>query len=523
MIFKDIMEIPREWGFKKNITIRREGIEYPYHQWQIDEIIKCKEDIEYFYSNYIYILSLDRGFVKFEPYEYQKTMIYNMWNYRNNIFSIPRQSGKTTTTAAFFLYLVNFYPDEICGIVANKEKVALEIMGKIINMYKRLPFWLKQGITNLAKSQLEFENGSRIVSETTSEDSLRSFSIKNLYCDELSSIHDNLAEAFLTAISPTLASSKTSRMIISSTQKGYTYFAKLWNDAKNGVSEFVPFEINWFDVPGRDESFKEKIIAKFGENHWNQEYENKILSSGHTLINGAKLSELVHENPIQIFYGGDLKVYRNIDKKHIYVLVGDVAKGTENDYSTFTIFDVSIKPFIPIMVYRNNKMAYKLFSVLINEISKQFNNLIVIIENNDLGEAVLSDLNEEIGENVILYFEKTKLGINTNKKTKKTGCKTIKDLIEYDKIKILDYNTINEFYKFVNKGESFSAEDGATDDLVMNYVLFGYFTTTDKYKEIVDDIEEVRDRLYEENEKEIIENTPFFGFINPEEEIIFDI
>lgn len=511
-----MIEIPKEWYFQKKYNLRKEGITYPYEKWQIEEILKCKSDIVYFYSNHIKIMS-NAEIVNFGPYKYQETMIYNMWNNRYNIFKIPRQSGKTTTIAAFFLYLILFYENEICGIAANKEKVALEIVRKIQDMYRYLPFWMQQGIVNWQKSEFELENGSRIISETTSKDALSGFSIKNLYIDEMSKIEENLIKDFLNSISPTIASFSNSKVIISSTPKGYNYFAKMWFDAINKESVYVPFEINWFDVPGRDEKFKEEKIKEHGLEYWEQEYECEIISSGLTLIGGAFLSELKHAIPIKTFYKETLKIYKEIIPEHSYILIADCAEGVGKNYSAFVVIDISVNPFEVIATYRNNQVAYQVFPAVINEIAKQFKSLLVLIESNSIGSAVLEILNWEMDCGAVVYSEGTKLGLRTTKTSKATGCKALKDLIEYKKIKFTDYDLINEFYFFQRKNSSFQAAEGKTDDLVMCMVLFSYFTTLPFFKEYVDNMDNSMSKMFEKDMGEIMETVPVFGYMNTNE------
>lgn len=507
------IEIPREWRFKGIHNLRKERINYPYEKWQIEEILKCKSDIIYFYSNYIKIQSNGK-IVNFVPYEYQKKMIHNMYHNRFNIFKIPRQSGKTITTSAFFVYLMLFFENEISGIVANKEKVALEIIDKMQDIYRFIPFWMQQGIVNWQKSEFELENGSRVVSETTSKDALRSFSIRNLFLDEMASIEENLVRDFLEAIFPTLSSFKDSRMIISSTTKGYNMFAKMWIDAKNGVSDYVPFEIHWKEIPGRDEKFKEDIIKKFDEEYWRQEYECEIITSGSTLINGAILAKLEHINPIKSFYENSLQIYKEINQEHNYILIADPAEGAGGNYSAFIIIDISVSPFEIISVYRNNQISYQLFPGIINDVAKQFRSILIVIESNNIGSAVLEILNWEIECESTIYSEKTNLGIKTTKKSKIVGCKILKDLIEYNKIHIPDYNIINELYFFKRKRKSFEAQEGKTDDLVMCLVLFGYFSNLPFFRECVDDNDITIRKMFEQNMTEIAETVPIFGYIN---------
>jgi hypothetical protein len=509
-------KIPDNWHFQGKKGLRKAGISYPYQQWQIDEILKCKYDIEYFSTKYVKIIH-DSEEVYFSPYDYQREMLKRMEHNRFNIFMIPRQSGKTTTTEVFILHRIIFNENEIVGIVANKEKTALKILDEIEDMQKKLPFFLQQGAITFAKSELELENGSKIIAEATSKYSLSGNALSLVYFDEAALVHSNIMEDFINAISPTISSSKRSRMIISSTPKGYNCFVRLWFDAVNKISEYIPFTIKWYEVPGRDENFKEREIKKHGQLYWDQEFECLVTASDITLIDGAKLSEIQHKNPIAEFYDSNLKIYETPNKEHMYVMTVDVGEGKgEGDYSTFTIFDSSTMPYIPIITYRNNKIAYELFPVIISEIAKLFTNenLVIVVENNSIGDVVVKKLNWELETDATIFSEKGILGLHTTKKTKKIGCKTFKDLFEYDKLKIVDYNSINEAFHFIKKGDSFKADEGYTDDLIMNYVLFSYITTLPFFADFIEGTQIKKENKFKEDIDKIIEEVPFFGIVN---------
>jgi len=269
----NLEEIPKEWLYFNTFNLRKKGINYPYTQKQIDEILHCAIDKKYFIKNYVYITT-DGKVEKFNIYPYQETICDNISNNRFNILKMPRQSGKTTTTAANALHELLFTPNWRVGIVANKAMIAMMIIDIMQDMILNLPFWLQQGVEIWNKGKIQFENGSRAISEATSPRALRGQSISHLIWDEVAFVESNIASQFLSSIQPTIAASLTSKITLSSTPVGYNHFAKLWFDAINKVNDFIPMEIQWHDVPGRDEHYKSTIIKNFGIEHWNQEYES---------------------------------------------------------------------------------------------------------------------------------------------------------------------------------------------------------------------------------------------------------
>ena len=507
--------LPKEWFHQGIKGLRKRSVQYPYNQYQINEILKCSNDIVYFCSNYVKTLNIDRGLVLFEPYYYQKEMFKLIENNRNTIFKIPRQSGKTTCVEGYLLHKMLFTRDTIIGVVAHMESGAIRVVDEIQDMFRRLPFWLQCGVVTFSKTDFEIENNSRIICSATSKTALSGNAFSILYVDEMGLIPSNIINDFINAISPTLASSKNSRMLVTSTPKGLNFYAKMWLDAISGKNGFIPYSINWYDVPGRDEKFKEEQIRTHGMQYWLQEFSCDFIGSSDSLITGAKLSELKHSIPLFELYGGDFKIYEERKKDHLYVLSADCAEGKKQDYSAFSVIDITEIPMKQVATYRSDSISETLYPAIINEVNNIYKeDLIILIENNSIGNTVLYILNNDYDVKGYIYQTEKELGLKTTSKSKRIGCATLKSLIENYKLNIIDFNTIEELASFVQVNTTFKAAKDKTDDLAMGLVNFAYLTTTEFFMSYAADSKTMRERLYQEDEKKMLENLPAFGFID---------
>jgi hypothetical protein len=526
---------PPHWFYDGIYNLRKKNIKYPYSERQITEINKCLEPqtgIFYFFNNYLTTLSLDEAsYVPFIPRGYQVDMINNMMNYRFNIFKNPRQSGKTTLTAGVYVYLMNFFPYEICGIVANKDDIAVKIVGLMQTMYKNLPFWMQQGVYGWPKTEFELENGSRVLARATSADALSGHTIKNLFWDEVAKVRKNLAEDFISSVYPTISSSTKSKITLSSTPKGYNQFAKFWFDAVNGKNEFHPIEVSWNAIPGRDEAFKKQTIANIGEAKWNEDYECVFAGSANTLISGTKLQQLFHVNPIKTFFEEKFKIYdepvreikdhsgKIIQNGHNYAIIADVSEGKNEDYYTINVVDLSTCPYRQVAVYRDNIISYLMFPSVMDEIIKIYGeeNCLTIIEvNHGFGRVIADTLMYDLGTNSMMYSDhpKKEPGLRMTTKSKKIGCGSLRTLIEYDKIIIQDFDTIDELFNFISDKNSFKADEGHTDDCVMGLVFFGYVVSTKFIDQFTDSNLSFRQKFFSEQENAIRAEMPAFGYIS---------
>jgi hypothetical protein len=321
-----------------------------------------------------------------------------------------------------------------------------------------------------------------------------------------------MAEDFFRSVYPTISSGSDSKVIIVSTPNGLNHYYKMWLDAVEGRNTYKAFEINWWDVPGRDQEWKEETIANTSEEQFKQEFECEFLGSAGTLINPAKLHALVMKDPI--FRKDELKVYEETEDGNSYVIAIDVAEGRGQDFSSMNVIDVSKLPFKQVATYRSNEISPLLFPHYIMQVATAYNEATVIIESNGPGAEVANILHYDLEYTNTLNESgiRNKLGRKMTSRVKAIGCSNLKDLIEGDKFIINDMDTISELSMFVTKGKSWAAEGGGHDDMVMGLVMFGWLTTQAEFKEITD--MELRVRLYANKIHEIEEELTPFGFID---------
>lgn len=474
------------------------------HDWTKEELIeynKCLLSPKYFAKNYCKVIHLDRGLVSFDLYPYQEVMFDNFLENRFNVVLSVRQSGKSVAVIAFILWCVIFKGEQVVGILANKGATAREMLGRLTLMLENLPFFLQPGCKALNKSYIEFCNNSRIIASATSASSVRSHSMNLIYLDEFAFVEQDIE--FYTSTYPVISSGKTSKVIITSTHNNINcMFYKIYEKAIQGVNEYVPFRVDWWEVPGRDEEWKRQTIANTSQSQFDREFGNTVNAVGNTLINAETLLSLSYEEPISTT--NNIKIYKNPKEEHNYVMTVDVSHGRGQDFSTFTIIDITSNSFNQVCVFRDNVMSPLLFPDIIFKYAKHYNNCYVIIENNDVGHIVCNGLHYEL-EYENLYMESTVsssgIGVRMTKKTKRIGCSNIKDIIEQNKLKIVDNETIIEISSFIGKGKSYQAETGSNDDLMMNLVMFGWFTSTPYFQEATDI--DMKELLYKERIKQI--------------------
>jgi len=370
-----------------------------------------------------------------------------------------------------------------------------------------------------AVKKLDYDNGIDVYDAFDVEDThsyitngVVSHNCDLIYLDEFAFV--NRAEEFYTSTYPVISSGNNSKVIITSTANGVgNLFHKIWEGAVQGTNEFKPFRIDWWDVPGRDEEWKRQTIANTSEMQFAQEFKNQFIGTSDTLIASDKLLGLQSVNPI--YQQDSVRVYDRPDKDSDYMMFVDVAKGRGLDYSTFTIIDITSKPFKQVAVYQDNMVSPLLFPDIIYKYAKTYNEAYVIIESNDAGQVVCNGLYYELEyENVFVEssIKANSIGVNMTRKIKRIGCSNLKDLIEEGQLLIRDSNTIVELSTFTAHGQSFAASDGNHDDLVMNLVLFGWFATTQLFAEFTDI--DVRKMIYQEQMKMIEDDMVPFGEID---------
>ena len=523
-------------AYKANPLLKQRGVEIAYTKEQIKEVIKCSQDPEYFLENYIKVISLDDGIVPFIPYPFQRELVDSFHNNRFTICKLPRQSGKSVTVTAYLIHQALFRDNINIAILANKRETAFELMAKLQTSYENLPKWMQQGILAWNKGSIELENGSRITASSTSSSAVRGFSYNIVMLDEFAFVPTNVADEFFSSVYPTISSGKSTKVIIVSTPCGMNHFYKLWHDAEKGQNSYNPIEAHWSEVPGRDERWKEETIANTSEQQFAQEFECDFIGSAGTLIAPAKLKNLVYEDPEES--SGGLDIYEYPKKDHEYLMTVDVSRGLKLDYSAFLVFDITEYPHKLVGKYRNNEIKPMLFPDIIVSVAKRYNDAWILCEVNDIGDQVASIIFYDMEyENLLMTSMrgragqvlgqgfsggKTQLGLKMAKAPKKLGCSNMKQMVESDKVIFKDFQIINELTTFIEKRDSFSAEDGCHDDLVMCLVIYAWAVAQDYFREMTD--QSVRAELYEKDKRQLEEDMSPFGFIidglDADEEVI---
>jgi len=497
-----------------NPNVKRDGVLQEWSEDLVREYAKCMGDPIYFAEKYCKVISLDDGLVPFKLYPYQKNMFRHFNEHRFNIVLACRQSGKSISACAYLLWFSLFNSEKTVAVLANKGATAREMLSRITLMLENIPFFLQPGCKALNKGSIEFSNNSRIIASATSGSSIRGLSVNLLYLDEFAFVER--AAEFYTSTYPVVSAGKDTKIIVTSTANGIgNTFYKIWEGATQGINEFNPFRVDWWDVPGRDEEWKKQTVANTSQLQFDQEFGNTFFGTGDTLINAETLMGFRAGKYEKILEGGNLIVYKEPLKNHDYIMTVDVAKGRGQDYSTFNLIDISVRPFQQVAVYRNNTISPLLFPNIIYKYAKSYNDAYVVIESNDQGTVVCNGLYHDLEyENVHVEsaVKANAIGIEMNRKVKRLGCSAIKDILENNKLNIVDENTIMEISTFVAKGQSYEASDGNHDDLMMNLVMFGYFSSTQYFGDMTDI--NLKDMLFKHKMKEIEDDIVPFGFID---------
>ena len=524
-------------GYLGNSSLKRTGIDLSYSEEQVLELAKCAEDPIYFIDNYCYIVTLDHGIQPFKLYDCQKKKIKLIHENRKVILMEGRQQGKTTSAAAYILWYTLFQESKTVAVLANKASTAREIMARYQLMFEHLPDWMQQGIKTWNKGDVELENGSIVFTAATTAAGIRGKSVNLLYIDEAAIIPNTVADAFFTAVYPVISAGQTTKILITSTPLGYNHFWKFWNDAVNKNNDFVPMFIPYSEIPGRDEAWALEQKRQLGDLKYNQEVLCKFLGSSLTLINSDTIEYMstcptVHSKDGLDLYEYPIKAVRDedteelISKPHSYVIVADTAKGVGGDYSAFVIIDITSVPYKLVGKFRDNKIAPMLYPSVIYKVARDFNMAYVLIEVNSSEQVAHIMYNELEYENLIFVNRdsktgqvvsggfgggKTQLGVQTDKRVKRIGCFTFKALVEEKKLLITDADTISEISTFIQVKDSYAADEGYHDDLVMPLVLFSWLTTNPYFKELND--VNIREAMYQSRIKQIEEDVVPFGFV----------
>jgi hypothetical protein len=512
-------------GYLGNSRLKRTGTELSYTKEQVEEILKCTEDPVYFIKTYVKIVNVDRGLIPFDMWDFQQDMVRTFHENRFTIAKMPRQVGKTTTTVGYMLWAAIFNEEYTIGILANKGQLARDILGRIQKAYEYLPAWLQQGIMTWNKGSLELENGSKIFAYATSSAGVRGGTYNLIFLDEFAFVPHNMAVEFFTSTYPVISSGQTSKVIIVSTPNGLNLFYKMWTDAIEGRSTYKPVEVHWSMVPGRDVRWKEETIRNTSEEQFRQEFETEFIGSSATLISGTKLRSLAFHDPL--YTQDDLAVFDEPKPGRIYIATVDCSEGVEQDYSTINVLDATEAPYKQVARYRSNKIPLLFLPTIVYSVAKKYNEAFVLIETNNIGQQVVDILHYDLeyeniyklehhhikGQSISSGFKRAvSFGVRTTKSVKKIGCANLKTLVENNKLLINDFETIAELNTFVRIRDSYSAEEGHNDDIVMGLVLFAWLTAQSYFKDSTNI--DIRKLMLEENNMLIDESMTPFGFVD---------
>lgn len=517
-------------GYKGNQNLKGRNVHIEWTKERVEEYEKCFNDPIYFSERYINIVHVDRGLIPIELYDYQKEIMVKTQNNRRVTVVTSRQAGKTTTAVAVILHYILFNEHKTVALLANKGDAAREILDRIKLAYEALPKWLQDGIVEWNKGSIELENGCKVIAAATSSSAIRGKSVSLLYIDEAGFVEH--WDEFFASVFPTISSGETTKILLTSTPNGLNHFHKICSLARDRSAEewngYEFVEVSWERVPGRDEKWKKEILASMNWDYqkFAQEFCCEFQGSSGTLIDGSKLKALVHKRPV--LETNNLSVYEKPQEDHNYVTVVDVSRGKGLDYSAFQIIDVTKMPYVQVATFRDNMISPAGYVDVIFRTCKTYNESVVLIEINDIGEQVSEMLYFDLEYENVLFTESAgrsgkkissgfggkniDKGIRTTTSVKSVGCSMLKLLIEQDQLIVNDFQTINELSTFSKKGNSFEAESGKHDDLVMCLVLFSWLSEQKYFKEFTD-INTLA-RLREKTEDEMMEELTSFGFFD---------
>jgi len=521
-----------EYSFDGNDRLKPAGVVMHLTAKEVMERIKCQNDPLYFIKNYIKVVRPGYGMVPFIPWPYQEEMAKLILGNRFVIGKLSRQSGKSTIAAAVICWMMLFSEIDRINILvaAHKSAAAVEIMRKVKIAIENVPSFLQLGIVKWNELGVELENGSRCTAVTTTADTGRSGSYDMIMLDEFAFVRPNIAEAFYTSSYPTIASSPTSKVVVLSTPNGMNLYHSMWDKAEKGESDYKPISIKWDDVPGRDEEYKTLTIANLGHNgqaQWEQEYECQFAGGSNSLIPSAAIMMQRTSDPIKVLPPDEIKVWYDPVPGNSYMICVDTARGKGIDYSAFTVIDITAPPFEVVATFRKDDCDVMYYPEIIHHAAKIYNEALCLIETNDLGQSIVNTLFYTIEYGNILGVETkgktgqvlsgnaTQLGICTSARTKSVGCQALKALCESSQIKVNDWEIIREMSNFVRTGNSYKAEKGNHDDLIMTLVLFAWATTQDYFSSLTEtNIREVMfAKRIEQAEQELLPH----GFSNQDD------
>jgi len=469
-------------GYQGNPNLRPAGIPQQWTPEQCIEWNRCYDDPIYFIENYMYVKSKGKR-TKINLYPWQKDIVRDYQSHTSTIVVTARQAGKSTTTVGFILWYILFHSTKTCAIVANKEMVAFEMIGRIKYAYKDIPLWLQQGVVKWDKGRIDLENDSLVFGAATSPDSISGFTVDFLMVDEAAKI-ENWA-MFWPSTYGTLTSNPEAKIAMISTPLGMNHFYQFWQNSDRGdcikyrrdrdsYNDFHGHLITWKLVPGRDEKWRRKALAGLGfdEDKFAQEQEGEFIGSSGTLISGWKLKELAEDVRVPSVFTAGVKQYEAVIPKNKYVIIADVSEGKGLDYSAAQVIDITSLPYRQVATYHDNGITPYEYATVLAKLGRHFNLADILVENNNAGGMVTNTLWEDLEYEHLIFtkpgqkkggraragwdvalgaIDGAEAGIKTTVSTKTAGCNLLKHLIEQDKFKLVDSQTVTELNTFARR------------------------------------------------------------------------
>ena len=510
--------------------------ECPIHKIERE---KCEADFKYF-RKYYCIIKTRKGKGRPEPRPYQEKLEDALISGDDVAVLFSRQSGKSVTVATYLLWKVLFHPYGInIGIVANRPKTAKEVLGKLKKIYIELPLWLQKGIEVWNKSDIEVENGTKVLTDSPSGDAFRGETINILYCDEVAYLDKNLWEEMLDSIIPTMSSLEFKQLIYTSTPNGVNHWEEIVRRAREGSNGMTLIENDWKEVPHYDkngnlmspEEYKEMVVKKYGMKLFLQTEECEFLGSSNTLISGNALEKIlrkVTENESNIIYDTGFKGLQLLEypkKGHLYIVGVDTSKDGLDEFS-INIVDITQFPFRQVGV-ANIQTDYLVMPEYLDELGRMYNSALIVIENNEGSGQSIADALFNIYEYENLYRDKNTdgrpgfkryPGFRTTTKSRPLILSMLKTFIEEDKLEVNFEDTLKQFYVFTKQKGKYQAEPGYRDDNILSLaMIFAPFMENKSFDDYELFVKSVKAELDDEN---IVKTTDFLsvigGFTNDE-------
>ena len=534
--YQRIQDELEQASYLGNANIKPAGVKINFTPAQVVEYTKCANGVDgciYFIEKYFKIVTLDEGLTPIHLHPFQREMVQMIIENRFSIYRWARQCGKSTVVSAVLCWFVIFNPEFSIAILANKESNAKNCLTRLKLGYEHVPKWLQQGVVEWNKNSILLENGSKVIAAATASSAARGGTYNVVYMDELAFVPFNIQEEFFTSVYPTISSGKDTKIIITSTPKGYEMFYKIFTESEKKKNSFVNQTVYWFDVPGRDAAWREEQIKNMGEENFEAEFNVAFAGSSNTLIDAKKLAVLSMTTPLET--DGSFAIWKHPivlrqpsksdirlleDFHHKYMMTVDTSHGKGMDYSTFLVFDITKIPFEVVARYRNNKIDPLVYPDLIYRVARYYHNALILVETNDIGKQIANTLAYDLEYEYVLTTRsngrggviigggvstlKTSLGVTTSKSVKRIGCLNLKTLIEKDKLIFYDNEILFELTRFIKEKASYQAEEGYHDDLAMNLVLFAW-AVQEKYIKSETDVD-IYKNLSQEHAATIEEN-----------------